>query len=53
MDGFLYYRKDDSPVTDLGSSQERAESGTSEGTLPEDKPEESPGDSPEEFSAEL
>lgn len=53
MDGFLYYRKDDSPVTDLGSSQERAESGRSEGTLPEDKPEESPGDSPEEFSAEL
>ncbi|MBR7045779.1 MAG: hypothetical protein IKI23_08995, partial [Lachnospiraceae bacterium] len=52
VDGFLYYRKDDSPVPDLGSSQDRQESGTSEGLLPGDIPEESTGESPEELSAE-
>lgn len=47
QDGFLYYRKDDSPVTDLGSSQERAESGRK--GIPQG---DFPGDSPEGFPAE-
>ena len=53
QDGFLYYRKDDSPVTDLGSSQERAESGSRQGSLQGDNPQEMPGDSSEEPPSEM
>lgn len=37
-DGFLYYRKDGTPVQDLGTSQERRESGRKQGDIPEEFP---------------
>lgn len=47
-EGFLYYRKDGSPVQDLGTVQERRESGKKQGNIPGDIP----GDSPEELPGE-